>query len=122
MDKIEIKRQYENELKLRNYSGETVKSYVSVINKFLEFSNNLSNSEVKRYLLKSIEKKKSTSLIKQQSSALKILFEILGKSSEFNLPFYKKESRLPEVLNKSEIKRIIEFTKNSIHKLIIQLI
>ena len=122
MDKIEIKRQYENELKLRNYSRETIKSYLSILTKFLEFSNEVSNEEVKRYILNSISNRKSTSLIKQQSSAMKILFEILGKSSEFNLPFYRKESRLPEVLNRVEVKKIIEFTKNPIHKLIIQFI
>lgn len=122
MNIIEVKRQYENELKLRNYSRETVKSYLYVIDGFLNFSNKISNEEVKRYLLKTINEGKSTSLIKIQSSAIKILFEILGKSSEFNLPFYRKESKLPNVLNMSEVKKIIEFTKNSIHRLIIQLL
>ena len=61
-------------------------------------------------------------MFKQQVSALKILFEIIGKKSEFNLPFYKKESKLPEVLNKKEVLDIINSTKNSIHRLIIQLI
>lgn len=122
INKIEIKRQYLNELKLRNYSRETIKSYANILDKFLEFTSNVSNSEVKRYILKSINARKSTSFIKQQSSALKILFEILSIPSEFNLPFYKKESKLPEVLNKSQVKSIIDYTKNPIHKLIIQLL
>ncbi len=122
MDTIEIKNIYNDELKLRNYSRETIKSYNNIVKDFFNFSEKVTIEEVKRYILKSINNKKSTSLIKQQSSALKILFKILGKSSEFNLPFYKKESKLPDVLNKKEIKSIIEFTKNPIHKLIIQLL
>lgn len=122
MDKIAIKKQYEEELKLRNYSRKTTETYLCILNDFLNFSSNLSNEEVRRYLLKTINLKKSTSVVKQQTSALKILFEILGKKQEFKVPFYKKESKLPEVLNKYEVKKIIEETKNPIHRLIIQLL
>jgi len=115
-------KKYKDGLKLRNYSKETFKSYSNILNKFLEFSDNFAIREIKRYVLKSIDEKKSTSLVKQQTATLKILFKILGKSSEFNLPFYRKESKLPEVLNMKEIKSIIGFTKNPIHKLVIQLL
>jgi integrase/recombinase XerD len=122
MDEIEIKSKYMNELKLRNYSLETIKSYVYIVDDFLKFAHNITNNEVKRYLLKTIDKGKSTSMIKQQMSALKILFYILGKKDEFNLPFYKKESKLPEILNKKEVLELINNIKNHSHKLIIQLL
>ncbi len=120
MNKIEIKKQYENELKLRNYSKETIKSYLSIVDKFLNFANNITNKEVKRYIIKSINNKKSTSTIKQKQSALKLLFFVLGKKDEFNLPTYKKESKLPEVLNKKDVLKIIETAKNPVHRLIIK--
>jgi len=121
MDKIEIKKLYKNELKLRNCSLETIKSYTRIVEDFLnKSSNKITNSKVKRYILQAINKNQSTSYIKQKYSALKILFEILNKDSEFNLPKYKKESKLPEVLNKKDVLKIIEFTKNPIHKLIIK--
>jgi integrase/recombinase XerD len=122
LDKIAIKNQYMNELKLRNYSRETIKNYIYILNDFLDFADNITNEEVKRYLLKSVDKKKSTSLIKQQTATLKLLFKILGKEKEFEVPFYRKESKLPSVLNKKEVKMIIEEIKNPIHKLIVQLI
>ena len=122
MDKIAIKRQYADELKLRNLSKETQKVYISCVNKFLEIAHNLLKDEVRGYLLGLIAKKRSSSTIKQQQAALKILFEVNGQSGEFQLPFYKKESKLPSVLNKSEIKDIIDITTNPIHKLIIQLL
>ncbi len=120
INKIEIKNKYVSELKLRNYSRETVKSYLYIMNDFLDFAKEVSNEEVKRYILKSINSRKSTSSIKQRQAALKILFVILGKQEEFNLPFYRKESRLPDVLNKEDVRKMIEFTKNPIHKLVIQ--
>jgi len=122
IDKIEVKRKYENELKLRNFSKETQKSYNLCIDKFLKIANNLTKEEVKNHILRLIDKKQSTSSIKQNYAALKILFEINNKTTEFQLPKYKKESKLPEVLNKLEIKQIIESTSNKIHKLIIQLL
>ena len=56
MDKIEIKSQYDNELKLRNYSKETVKSYTTVVKNFFNFADNITIEDVKRYILQSIDK------------------------------------------------------------------
>ena len=58
MDKIAIKSKYENELKLRNYSKETLKSYNYFVNDFLKNAQKIDNAEVKRYLLKTINNKK----------------------------------------------------------------
>ncbi len=119
---ISVKSKYEKELKLHNFSPETIKSYLNVINDFLEQSSgNLTNKEVKRYFLKSIEKKQSTSYIKQKYSALKILFKVMKKPQEFNLPVYKKESKIPEVLNKEQTLKILNAISNSKHKMMIRL-
>ena len=77
---------------------------------------------VKKYLLKAIDKKESTSYIKQKYAALKILFEVLGKNLEFKILNYKKESRIPEVLSKKDIKKIIDSILNLKHKIMIQFI
>jgi len=117
-----IKQEYENYLKLKNSSVKTRETYLRIVNDFLKTSNNLSNAEVKEYILKSINKKESTSYIRQKYTALKILFEVLNKSVEFDLPIYKKESKIPEILNKKEISEIINNITNLKHKLIVQLI
>ena len=122
MDKIAVKRKYEEELKLRNLSKETQKNYNLIVRKFLDIAYNLSEEELRRSVLKDIDNKKSTSSIKQKYSALKILYEINNKSQNFRLPNYKTESRLPEVLNKMEVRKIIDFIKNPMHKLIVQLL
>ncbi len=120
MEINEIKKQFLDELKLHNYSKETVKAYSYILEDFLKISKKITNTEVKRYLLRSINSGKSTSLIKMQASVLKLLFKILGKLTEFDIPVYKKESKLPDVLNKTEIKQLINFVKNPVHKLIIK--
>ena len=56
MDKIEIKSKYDDELKLRNYSKETVKSYTTVVKNFFNFADNITIEDVKRYILQSIDK------------------------------------------------------------------
>ena len=121
-DTSSIKQKYENNLKLRNFSSKTQKSYIGIVNNFLKTSVKITNQEVKEYLLKAINKKESTSYIKQKYAALKLLFNTLNKSSEFNLPIYKKETKIPEILNKKEITQIINNINNQKHKLIIQLI
>jgi len=121
-DRSSIKHNYLNDLKLRNFSEKTKESYLRIIDEFLKSSNNLSNKEVKAYLLKAINKNQSTSYIKQKYAALKILFDTLGKSAEFCLPIYKKESRIPEVLNKEEVSKIIEAVGNQKHQLMVKLI
>lgn len=117
-----IKKEYKNFLKLNNFSDKTIGSYSRILEDFLKISSNkITNEEVKRYILKSIEKKQSSSYIKQKYAAIKILFVIMGKSQEFNLPNYKKESRIPEVLNKEQTIKIIKSIKNPKHKLMIKL-
>ena len=122
MDKTAVKRKYEEELKLRNLARETQKNYNLIIRKFLDIACNLSEEELRRSILKDIDKGKSTSSIKQKYAALKILYKINGCKQEFKIPHYKTESRLPDVLNKVEVKEIIDYIKNPIHKLIVQLI
>jgi integrase/recombinase XerD len=117
-----IKKEYENFLKLNNFSLKTIKSYIRIIEDFLsKSSNNITNEHVKEYILNSIDKKQSTSYIKQKYSALKILFRIMNRSKEFNLPNYKKESKIPEVLNKEETAKIIKSIENPKHQLMIKL-
>ncbi|MGD9276083.1 MAG: tyrosine-type recombinase/integrase [Candidatus Pacearchaeota archaeon] len=121
-DIISIKSEYENFLKLNNLSNKTIKAYMNILNDFLKKSSNkITNDEVKKYILDSINKNQSTSYIKQKYAALKILFNTLGKSKEFLLPHYKKESKIPEVLNKEQTIKIIQSIENPKHKIMIKL-
>ncbi len=112
----------ERELKLRNYSPKTVKSYVSSMGKFLKFAGErkLSERVAKEYLLDVIEKQNPSSANKEKFAITFFFRNVLNE--KVNFPTIKKNRTLPEILTESEIKKLIESTKNTKHRLIIKLI
>jgi integrase/recombinase XerD len=111
-------------LKIRNFSNKTINSYTYAVGKFFCFANNrVFNSELVKdysnYLLNF--KKKSPSSVCLQISAIKFFFlVILNKRIE--VPYPKKNKKIPEILNIIEIKKMIDSTENIKHKLIIKLL
>jgi len=118
---ISIKEEYKDELKLRNLSEKAIEAYIRVVDDFLTSSNNVTSGEVRRFLLKAIDRKESTSYVKQKYAALKLLFHVMNLESAFSVPHYQKESKIPEVLNKEQVKRIINAIENPKHRLVVQL-
>ncbi|MEM3074827.1 MAG: tyrosine-type recombinase/integrase [Candidatus Pacearchaeota archaeon] len=110
------------ELEIRNFSKKTIKSYVYAVSKFLEYSKNreLSEEAVKEYLQMLI-KRKDPSTVSQNLSAIEFLFNnILNKKIKIKHP--KRNKKLPEILAKDEIKKMIDSTENIKHKLILKVI
>ena len=59
-----LKREIEEELKLRNFSNKTIKSYISETEKFLNFSKNkgLNEKTAREYFLKQLGNKNPTTV------------------------------------------------------------
>lgn len=101
------------EVKLRRYSYQTGKSYIYVVKDFLA-----SGKTVREFLLTYTSKSKST--MRSVYFALKFFYKnVLNKSFEEKLPLARKSLKLPLVLSKEEISRMIESTNNMRHKLIL---
>jgi len=117
-----------NEIRLRNYSFQTEKNYLGHIKRFFEFCDKkfeeIEKEDVKKFLLKYVEEKKSTNYIDQSISALRLLFGELGVNSdfEFDIKRPKRERKLPSVLSKDEVFRIIQSIDNLKHKTMVMLI
>lgn len=118
------KTQLENELKLKGYSRKTIRSYLFHVSKFIE-----SELLPKEYLLKLINDGQSKSTIRVAGFAIKFYLnnvenkEMTANVPEMaNLPIVKKDKKLPIVLSKKEIECMILFTRNFVHRLIIQLL
>jgi len=116
------------EMHLRNYSERTVKTYISLIRKVVEFHklspDKLSIQQIKDYLSYRLSKDNiSVSTINQTISAFKILFvDVLKRKWEnFEIKRPRREVKLPVVLSKQEIKKIIDGTSNIKHRTIISL-
>lgn len=115
------------EMRLRNFSQKTIKSYIHYITLCLKQSSkdirSLKTQDL-RYFLENLSKNGvSASTLNTAYSALKFYFErILRRNFFFSIPRAKKSHYLPVVLSKEEIKRMIELTKNPKHNCIISLL
>jgi integrase/recombinase XerD len=116
-----LKRLEEN-LILKNYSKDTIKSYLNHIGKYLEFLNGKSpNRENAKDFLLSKSTKNEPASVGHNVFAIKYFFkEILHQ--QLKIPNPKRNKKLPEILSLEEIKKIVESTINIKHKLIIKLI
>jgi site-specific recombinase XerD len=120
--KISPKERYElvgkliQEIKLRGYSFQTGKSYISIVKNFLK-----SNKTPREFLLSYSNRSRST--VRSVYFALKFFHEnVLKEKFDEKLPLTKRKLKLPIVLNKEEIKKMIEATKNPKHKLVLMLL
>jgi len=113
------------ELKIRGFSPLTARNYSFFVEKFLQRANKpseeLNEDDAKAYLA-DIFDSKSKNTVMLAAASLKFFYkEILGK--EFaNVKMPKKDSRLPEVLTKEEVKKMVESADNQKSRLIISLL
>jgi len=115
-------RKFEKELKLRNFSKETIRGYLYSTKKFLEYSKSKGINEeiLKKYVLKSLKEQNPSSVAKDYF-AIKFFFEKI-LNEKVNLPPIKRNKTLPNILTINEIKKLIEVTNNTKHRLIIKLL
>lgn len=114
------------DLELKGFSPKTRDSYIAHAKRFAEYfmksPADLGEKEIKEYLHYLItERKLSSSYINNTYSALKFLYETTLKRQwdMKSIPRTKKAKRLPIVLSKEEVKRIINVTTNLKHKTIL---
>jgi integrase/recombinase XerD len=116
-----LKKLDEN-LKLKNYSKETIKSYLFYVGKYLEFAKEkgINSESAKQFLLKRISSKNPSS-VGHNVFAIKYFFkEVLLQ--ELNIPNPKRNKTIPDILTIEEIKKMFDSTENIKHKLILKLI
>jgi len=101
------------ELRLRKYSKLTEKAYISLVKNFIE-----SGLAPREFLLKYTEKSRSS--IRAAYFALKFFYEnVLRQKFDEGIPLAKNKGKLPIVLNKEEVKSMLEVTLNLKHRLLL---
>ena len=118
--------QTENLLKLRNYSVKTRKSYLLYIKQYLDFvkKKKFKNKQeaVEKFLLEKVERKKSSQTVNLALNAVKFFYkEVLKNNEKIDLKFAKRSKKLPVVLSKAEIEKILENIPNQKYKLAVAL-
>ncbi len=116
-------------LELKRYANSTVKTYVSFFEMFINHFydkelQELDESDIRVFLQKLIQNKRSNSYVNQAINAIKFYYEVvLGMPNRFyEIERPRKESKLPKVISKDEILAIIANTNNIKHKCIVQLL
>ena len=115
-------------MQTRNYSQRSIHNYVGCLaslSKYFNLSPDLITvDQFKDYLNFCIsDKKLSVSFINQTISAFKILQQdVLGKHWDtFRIKRPRREKKLPVILSKQEVKRLLDVTTNLKHKAVLVL-
>jgi site-specific recombinase XerD len=113
-------------LRLRNCSKRTIKSYERCLHEFFrqypDAPWKLTEESVKSFLLKKFEDGYAPQTVNVYLNALKFYNrEVLKSSTALDLKYAKRSLKLPVVLSRSEIERIIEAIPNKKHKLMVSL-
>ena len=115
----------ESELKIRGFSPETIKAYLLHNKKFLESTSKkpreITERDIKEYLGDLISKKYSMRTVSLVRSSLIFYFrEVLGKNIKIKSP--KVPFTLPSVLQREEVRAMLNSAKDPKHKIMIKLL
>lgn len=118
--------QVKTELRLRNYSPKTIKSYLLCIEYFFRFLGSnferMQIDKIRQFLLQKQEKGSSGQTLNLYLNSIKFFYrEIMKSGQKIDLKFAKTSKKIPIVLSKSEIAKILLAIKNKKHRLIIAL-
>ena len=117
---------YSEDLKLKNYSENTILNYCSQVKLFLEYfdkvaskPSEISEQKIKQWLLLS----KSINGRKHRISAVKLFYKFTGKQPlKFkNIEYPRSEKKLPQIIEKEFLLNQISKIENKKHKAIIAL-
>lgn len=113
------------EMKRRNYSKNTIESYVGCLNVFFgksekDHPKNINEADIKMFL----GGFKEVNTQRNYHSAIKKFYDIcLGQKEKFKyIPYAKKNERLPIVLSVEEIQKMFSVCENLKHKVILSLL
>jgi integrase/recombinase XerD len=116
----------ETELRLRAFSPQTIKSYMYWNKQFIDYikkqPEEMSEDDIKNYMANLLSKNVTAKSLVLIRASLKFFYDEILKKNIVNLKSPKIASKLPVVLTKEEVKRLIDSVKNKKHKLMVMLL
>lgn len=115
----------EKMMKLRYFSQKTIKSYLYYNRELLKFTGKgprqVTNDNIKKYLGDLVKSGISASTLNVAMNALKIYYRDIMKRRFFvDIKPVKQDKKLPTVLSKEEVKKIINVVSNPTHRMIVE--
>lgn len=125
MEKEEFLEKLKVELKISKYSPHTIRNYINANSDFLQFikknPEEITKDDVKLYQAEKLDEKASSTII-LFLAAIKFAYNILGKDPTEGIRRPKKEQKIPNVLSREEVRKLIDSTTNKKSKLMVNLI
>ena len=127
---IALPKAYKEQLILKRYSQNTLKTYSSCFLKFMAFFENksidlLTKKEIKTFLLYLIQERKvSSSTQNQYINAIKFYYEKVLKYRKIDIAIERprKHNHLPKIISEQEVTQLLRVTQNLKHKAITSLL
>lgn len=116
----------QRELKIKNYSSKTIKSYLYGLREYFSFKGSdfskLDQENIRNFLLNCERRHLSPQTRNLFLNAIKFYYRnVLKNSQKIEIQSAKKPKSLPTVLSRSEVKSILESPKNAKHRLLLAL-
>ena len=125
MNKEEFLKKIEIELKISKNSDYTIRNYLEANKKFIESTGkeleDIDSEDVKVFMIKNLLDKSSSSIILFLSSIKYAFNLVLGKDITSKIKRPKREKRLPKVLSRNQIKKLLSSLKTKKSKLMVSL-
>lgn len=122
----ELRRRMIRDMTVRGFSPNTHESYIAAVRAlarhYRRSPDQLSSEEVQAYLAHMVTARKlSWSTRNIAASAFRFLYHVtLGREAvEFEVPAVKQSQRLPEILSRDEVSRLLESPPNPKHRLLL---
>lgn len=120
----------EQEMRIRNFSRKTIKAYLYYNKEFLrfasKFTDDVNKQDIRDYLDFLISSNKSASTLNLAINALKFYYQSIMHRKFFDfetgIKRPKEPKKLPVILSKNEVVRMIDSLENIKHKLMIQIL
>lgn len=126
MNKEEFLKRIETELKISNNSSYTIRNYLFSNSKLIDFSkknpDEITTDDVKDYMAEHLSGKSSSSLVLFLAAIKYAYSNLLKRDITSEIKRAKKEVKIPSVLTKEEVKKLINSLNNDKSKLMISLI
>lgn len=126
MNLQELLQKIKDELRLRNYSPRTIESYLSCLNEYFKYIKVIKRepdiSAIKKYLLEKQDRGQSSQTTNVHLQSIKYFYrEIMKSEAVIDVKFAKTVSKLPVVLSRDEIAKMIDSINNPKHNMLISL-
>jgi len=121
--------EYFQKLEIKKYSMSTARVYITLFELFLNYYKDIdpiqiNENDIRNYLSHLVRENRSNSYINQSINAIKFYYEVVkGMPNRFyDIERPIKEDKLPEILSKNEVSKMLAQLSNLKHKCILGLI